>query len=113
MVIDLTSVADLCELGSVLVAILGTWWKFFVSPGRKFRAGIIDRLKAVEDKSKSDMKDFQDNQKLINVQLKEDLKDTEKELTDLKQDVKDHVIKTDQKNDRLLDLLLKYFTEKD
>jgi len=117
---DLNSLAALAETLSGVGAAGAALWKFFIAPGRKHRTTVLKRLNDIDARVKSlenDMEKFRESlQAEIDVtdkDLQRDIDDVKKSQQDLRQTLKDHIEKVDAKNDKLLDLIIKYFTDKD
>ena len=107
--VDLSMLTDVLEIGSVTVGAGGAFWKIFITPSKAFREDISSRIKQLEEDAIESNRHFDENYKDVS----KDIQKTNDNLNDLEEDLKDHVEKIDAKNDRLLDLLLKYFSEKD
>lgn len=118
--LDLSSLSSWAEIlsggGSAVVGI----WKFFIAPRKRRADALSERLKKIETK----LKNLEDTSEKVEKLIKEEVSSVQKvdrfEIDELKKDyenlvktMNDHIAKVDAKNDKLLDLIIKYFTEKD
>jgi gas vesicle protein len=117
---DLSSLSNTIQIISGVGVGATGFWKFFIAPGRKFRADIFKRLNALDERIKkleSDGSKFKDS---LQAEIDGTDKDFEHRITqiqkdqdDLKDTLKEHIRTVETKNNQLLDLIIKYFTEKD
>ena len=128
--VDLNSLTDWVEIaGGVIsggVALYGVYFKWSVLPEKKFKKDTTDNISALqdsfEDYKKSIDQQFKDFDRDINEKIKDFTKTLEdsdkyeqKEIDDFKDDLKgiyDQIRRVEDKNEKLLDLVIRYFSEK-
>jgi len=117
---------DLVSLSNVIQIVSGVgvgatgFWKIFITPGRKFRADINKRLNAMDERMKkleADGTKFKDSLQAeidgTDKDFERDIAQIRHEQDDLKETLRDHIHTVETKNNQLLDLIIKYFTDKD
>lgn len=117
--IDLTSLTNIFVIASSTIGGITGFWKVFIAPGRKFRTSINGKLADIETRLKGLETGAEKFQESLQAEIdgtdkdfKRDIDDIKKDQKNLEQSLKDHIEKVDAKNDKLLDLIIKYFTEK-
>ena len=117
---DLGSLSNLAQIASVLVAGGYSLWRLLILPGMKFRekmreelASMQNKIITLEAKINSLECTVTDELQELSEEFKNDLADVHKDHDELRKDMNAHVTKIDSKNEKLLDLIIKYFNKID
>lgn len=122
---DLTSVTNWAEILGGVASAVGAGWKLIVAPRKRAKDAQNEKIKKVTDrvtKLEASVNDIQKELEDLNKLLKDEIGDVQKqdrfEIDELKKDydnltrsIEDRISKIDAKNDKLLDIIIKYFTE--
>lgn len=122
--LDLGSLSEIAQIvGEVvggIITIGGAYYNWVIKPNRAYRAHVDKSIKELEDAVKEVRKHFGEDIKNLQESLKKADEDEQKELNDMdddfktfKQDINERLTRIDNKNEKLLDLIIKYFTDKD
>lgn len=120
---DMSFLTNLAQVASgfatATATLIGLYWKFVISPNKKFKNDVMSSLKRLEERLgivEKDQINLEDDSKADNTQLEakvmreiEDLRQDQQTLT---QSVNKHVDEINRKNEKLLDIIIRYFTEK-
>ena len=117
--VDLNSLYEYCEVISAMAAAGMGFWKLFITPSKKFKSRTNLLLKNLNDRINTIQVNLDNYEPKLQAEVEELQKEFGRDITDMKDDIKklnqqfqDQTDKTDAKNDRLLDLIIKYFSGK-
>lgn len=121
---DLNTLSEIAQVmgegGSLIAAIGGGYWHWVIKPNREFKKNVLSGIATLHEEHAQgiqDVKDFKANSMREQENFKKDIlrevDDIKKDQDSMISDLKDRFNKVDAKNEKLLDLIIKYFSEKD
>lgn len=117
----LSNIAQIAsEVGTVIAALGGAYYQYVIKPERKFKEDVLKSITTLENEFKS----FKENLTGKFGDLEEEFKERdadelremdhlEKDFLEFKRDTLDRFHRLDSKSEKLLDLIIKYFTDKE
>lgn len=128
--VDLSNLSNAVEIGGgvigVLTTVYGAYYKWVIAPANREKVAQAKAIKDLQDSLellKSDLKDskkqladdisdIKDDIKNLDTSKQKEIDESKQDFKDLNSDINDRMIRQDAKSERLLDLIIKYFTDK-
>lgn len=119
---DLGSLSNIVSIatgiGGFLITIIGAYWQWVIKPNNAFKARVIEDIAKLQTDHIEDVKKLQEFKQDVartNEDLEKDLlrdvDNVRRDQENFVDDVKDRFNRVDAKNEKLLDLIIKYFSE--
>jgi len=132
--VELNNISEIFQIASevtgAIIGVGGCVYKFIIAPEKKFKVETSQKItdlisefnihrKHNEEQFRELKGDLNDKINDLSRNLKDSTKDEQKDLHYLREEIKevskeinDHIERVETKNEKLLDLIIKYFTDK-